>query len=322
MLWGWFSASGTERPARIEGKMNAAMYRDILEGKHTSHPTRGSLPKGHNTRLLASLSGWRSLSRYVGGAVISDRLHLQMMSQEDANEESSNRKLYFFQPASDWNCSFQEPGGRSVNLFPVIGSSQVTSNPYPLLLLMMSQEDANEESSNRKLYFFQPASDWNRSFQESGGRSVNLFPVIGSSQVTSNPYPLLLLMMSQEDANEESSNRKLYFFQPASDWNCSFQEPGGRSVNLFPVIGSSQMMSQEDANEESSNRKLYLFQPASDWNCSFQEPGGRSVNLFPVIGSSQVTSDSYPLLLLGRKILLTVDCETCCFHFKNKRKHE
>ena len=31
MLWGCFSAAGTGRLVRIEGKMNAAMYRDILE---------------------------------------------------------------------------------------------------------------------------------------------------------------------------------------------------------------------------------------------------------------------------------------------------
>uniref|UniRef100_A0AAQ4RBZ2 Tc1-like transposase DDE domain-containing protein n=1 Tax=Gasterosteus aculeatus aculeatus TaxID=481459 RepID=A0AAQ4RBZ2_GASAC len=31
MLWGCFSAGGTGRPVRIEGKMNAAMYRDILD---------------------------------------------------------------------------------------------------------------------------------------------------------------------------------------------------------------------------------------------------------------------------------------------------
>uniref|UniRef100_A0AAQ4RY10 Tc1-like transposase DDE domain-containing protein n=1 Tax=Gasterosteus aculeatus aculeatus TaxID=481459 RepID=A0AAQ4RY10_GASAC len=31
MLWGCFSAGGTGRRVRIEGKMNAAMYRDILD---------------------------------------------------------------------------------------------------------------------------------------------------------------------------------------------------------------------------------------------------------------------------------------------------
>uniref|UniRef100_A0AAQ4RDI1 Tc1-like transposase DDE domain-containing protein n=1 Tax=Gasterosteus aculeatus aculeatus TaxID=481459 RepID=A0AAQ4RDI1_GASAC len=31
MLWGRFSAGGTERLVRIEGKMNAAMYRDTLD---------------------------------------------------------------------------------------------------------------------------------------------------------------------------------------------------------------------------------------------------------------------------------------------------
>ena len=31
MLWGYFSAAGTGRLVRIEGKMNAAMYRDILD---------------------------------------------------------------------------------------------------------------------------------------------------------------------------------------------------------------------------------------------------------------------------------------------------
>ena len=31
MLWGCFSAGGTGRLVRIEGKMNAAMYRDILD---------------------------------------------------------------------------------------------------------------------------------------------------------------------------------------------------------------------------------------------------------------------------------------------------
>ncbi|KAI3374652.1 hypothetical protein L3Q82_021222 [Scortum barcoo] len=31
MLWGCFSAAGTGRLVRIEGKMNAAMYRDILD---------------------------------------------------------------------------------------------------------------------------------------------------------------------------------------------------------------------------------------------------------------------------------------------------
>jgi hypothetical protein len=31
MLWGCFSAAGTERIARIEGKMNRAKYREILD---------------------------------------------------------------------------------------------------------------------------------------------------------------------------------------------------------------------------------------------------------------------------------------------------
>ncbi|KAL0203312.1 hypothetical protein M9458_001330, partial [Cirrhinus mrigala] len=31
MLWGCFSAAGTRKLVRIEGKMNAAMYRDILD---------------------------------------------------------------------------------------------------------------------------------------------------------------------------------------------------------------------------------------------------------------------------------------------------
>jgi len=31
MLWGCFSLSGTGRLVRIEGKMNAAMYRHILD---------------------------------------------------------------------------------------------------------------------------------------------------------------------------------------------------------------------------------------------------------------------------------------------------
>uniref|UniRef100_A0AAV2K153 Transposase n=1 Tax=Knipowitschia caucasica TaxID=637954 RepID=A0AAV2K153_KNICA len=31
MLWGCFSAAGTERLVKIEGKMNAAMYRDIMD---------------------------------------------------------------------------------------------------------------------------------------------------------------------------------------------------------------------------------------------------------------------------------------------------
>ena len=31
MQWGCFSAAGTGRLVRIEGKMNAAMYRDILD---------------------------------------------------------------------------------------------------------------------------------------------------------------------------------------------------------------------------------------------------------------------------------------------------
>uniref|UniRef100_A0AAQ4RPP4 Tc1-like transposase DDE domain-containing protein n=1 Tax=Gasterosteus aculeatus aculeatus TaxID=481459 RepID=A0AAQ4RPP4_GASAC len=33
MLWECFSAGGTGRLVRIEGKMNAAMYRDVLDGK-------------------------------------------------------------------------------------------------------------------------------------------------------------------------------------------------------------------------------------------------------------------------------------------------
>ncbi len=31
MLWGCFSVAGTGRLVRIEGKMNVAMYRDILD---------------------------------------------------------------------------------------------------------------------------------------------------------------------------------------------------------------------------------------------------------------------------------------------------
>src|SRR4029434_6057541 len=31
MLWGWLSVTGPGRLVRIEGKMNAAMYRDILD---------------------------------------------------------------------------------------------------------------------------------------------------------------------------------------------------------------------------------------------------------------------------------------------------
>jgi hypothetical protein len=31
MLWGCFSAAGTGRLVRIEGKMNEAMYREILD---------------------------------------------------------------------------------------------------------------------------------------------------------------------------------------------------------------------------------------------------------------------------------------------------
>ncbi len=31
ILWGCFSAAGTGRLVRIEGKMNAAMYRDIID---------------------------------------------------------------------------------------------------------------------------------------------------------------------------------------------------------------------------------------------------------------------------------------------------
>ena len=31
MLWGCFSAAGTERLVRIEGRMNAAKYREVLE---------------------------------------------------------------------------------------------------------------------------------------------------------------------------------------------------------------------------------------------------------------------------------------------------
>jgi len=31
MLWGCFSAAGTERLIRVEGKVNTAMYRDLLK---------------------------------------------------------------------------------------------------------------------------------------------------------------------------------------------------------------------------------------------------------------------------------------------------
>ena len=33
MLWGYFSATGTERLARIEGKRNRAKYREIIDEK-------------------------------------------------------------------------------------------------------------------------------------------------------------------------------------------------------------------------------------------------------------------------------------------------
>ena len=40
MIWGCFSEAGTGRLVRIEGKMNAAKYREILEEKLSAHNLR------------------------------------------------------------------------------------------------------------------------------------------------------------------------------------------------------------------------------------------------------------------------------------------
>ena len=52
MLWECFSAKGTERLHHIEGRMNGAMYRDILgdnlnDPKHTAMATKEWLKKKH-----------------------------------------------------------------------------------------------------------------------------------------------------------------------------------------------------------------------------------------------------------------------------------
>jgi hypothetical protein len=41
ILWGCFAAAGTERLVRIEGKMNRAKYREILDLKKCSEPQTG-----------------------------------------------------------------------------------------------------------------------------------------------------------------------------------------------------------------------------------------------------------------------------------------
>uniref|UniRef100_A0AAQ4PQ41 Transposase Tc1-like domain-containing protein n=1 Tax=Gasterosteus aculeatus aculeatus TaxID=481459 RepID=A0AAQ4PQ41_GASAC len=54
MLWGCFSAGGTGRLVRIEGKMNAAMYRDVLDENMlrnagpTVHLPTGQRPEAHS----------------------------------------------------------------------------------------------------------------------------------------------------------------------------------------------------------------------------------------------------------------------------------
>ena len=52
MLWGCFSAAGTGRLVRIEGKMNRATYRNILDGNLSPGPQTGAkvhLPTGQQT---------------------------------------------------------------------------------------------------------------------------------------------------------------------------------------------------------------------------------------------------------------------------------
>ncbi len=46
MLWGCFSAAGTGRLVRIEGKMNAAIYRDILDEHGPQTGSTVHLPRG------------------------------------------------------------------------------------------------------------------------------------------------------------------------------------------------------------------------------------------------------------------------------------
>uniref|UniRef100_A0AAZ3Q1X7 Transposase n=1 Tax=Oncorhynchus tshawytscha TaxID=74940 RepID=A0AAZ3Q1X7_ONCTS len=46
MLWGCFSATGTGRLVRIEGKMNGAKYREILERSGPQNGTKVHLPTG------------------------------------------------------------------------------------------------------------------------------------------------------------------------------------------------------------------------------------------------------------------------------------
>ena len=60
MLWGCFSAAGTGRLVRIEGKMNGAKYKEILDGKaaseHSGLQTEAKvhLPTGtwHTTKTM------------------------------------------------------------------------------------------------------------------------------------------------------------------------------------------------------------------------------------------------------------------------------
>lgn len=81
VLWGCFLATGTGRPVRMEGKINTAMYRDVLDllqstvdlglgfNQTKTLSTKPRLPCGSGTRLWMSehlwiSKKWRELNKF------------------------------------------------------------------------------------------------------------------------------------------------------------------------------------------------------------------------------------------------------------------